>query len=247
MKSKKSSGIALEKLLRRGDVWRGDSQRFVPQAASDTGHPELNAVLLNKGWPLAGLVEVCQPGKGAHSEWLLAAPALNRLATGYVVLLNPPHAPFAQGLHQLGLDLNRLIVVQAENTADFLLSFVELARAEVCAALLAWQPKQGLRYAELRKCLLATRESAGLNLLFRPTATQEQSSPAPLRLSVELDERGLQVCVFKQKGWPGKTPAPRIHLPLPVHWMAIQSHPYLDRVTTPVTRSPPFHLRWSKP
>lgn len=85
--------ITLEQLLLRDDMWMGHSNRFTVRAAVATGHDELNTALLNRGWPLASLVEVCQ--QGMQCEWQLFIPALLEMP-GLVVLLNPPATPFSQ-------------------------------------------------------------------------------------------------------------------------------------------------------
>lgn len=229
--------ITLEQLLRRGDVWRGQSQRFAHQAAVDTGHSILNDALLHKGWPLASLVEICQPNIGGQSEWLLMAPALRQLTVGYTVLLNPPAMPFAAGLIQLGLDLDRLLIVRTAHKSDFLASFVELTRSEICAAVLAWQPKQNLSYTELRKCLLAAADRQGLTLLFRPANVQKQSSPAVLRILTKLNDQTLELHIFKQKGWLGSAATQTLHLPLPEIWTPIAPHSQLDQNYSPPHQS----------
>lgn len=216
-----SNNPQLQSLLRRGDIWRGDSRRFVTQKSLDSGYGEINAALINGGWPLGALVEVCQPSLYGYSEWLLLAPALLQLNSGYMVLLNPPALPFAQGLLQMGLDLNRLVVVQSHNKAAFLKSFVDLAHTETCKALLAWQPNQNLSYTDLRKCLLAASHSS-LSVLFRHSRARQQSSPASLRLHCQLQQQ-LELEIFKQKGVFIKNNRP-ITVPLPEHLRPNQNH-----------------------
>jgi protein ImuA len=233
----------LEQLLRRGDVWRGQSRPLAPQAALDTGHLSLNGALLHQGWPLASLVEVCQPDMCGQGEWLLTAPALRQLVAGYIVVLNPPAMPFAAGLIQLGLDLDRLLIVRADNKADFLAAWAELARAEICAALIAWQPKQNLSYTELRKCLLAAGDGKALCLLFRPAGVRRQSSPAALRLLTQLQAESLRIDIVKQKGWLGKSASQTLHLPLPDTW-----RPVTDSALHQIdSATPTADLRRSKP
>ena len=152
----------LEQLLRRGDVWRGHSQVFSPREAIATGHAALDARLVNRGWPLGSLVEVCLPEAFKRDgcfggEWLLLSPVVNTLcgAETFLILLNPPAQPFASGLIQAGVPLDQVLVIRAESRQDFIASFVELSRSQYCAILLAWQPRQNLSYTELRKCQLA--------------------------------------------------------------------------------------------
>lgn len=217
---------SLAQLLCRGDVWQGREQRVAVQAGWDTGFAELNAALITQGWPLGQLVELCLPAP-MQGEWLLLRHALLR-TQGVLVLLNPPSLPFAQGLIQLGFDLDRVFIVQAAKRADFLASFVELTRARDCTALLAWQPQPALSYTDLRKCLLASQQGRGFYVLCRPQSVHNQSSPASLRLQVQLAARHLSVTVFKQKGSLKPSSQP-ILLPLPEQWLGVLPHAQLDQ------------------
>lgn len=229
--STETSDANLKQLLTRTDIWRGDSRVFVPQLTVDSGYADLNASLLNNGWPTRSLVEVCQ--RGLHQqEWLLFSPIL-KTGTGYIVLLNPPALPFCQALIQWGIDLERIIIVQVANKADFLASFVELARTESCEVLLAWQQHQTLSYTELRKCLLATNEGVGLCVLFRPESVQQQSSPATLRLLTEVASTQVQIKIFKQKGVLQQQQTQPIALPLPQVWKGLLPYHLLDQTTLP--------------
>ena len=59
----------LEQLLRREDLWRGDSQRFAAlRSVVGTGFDLLNAVLLGRGWPTGTLIEFCQDGWQAECQ-----------------------------------------------------------------------------------------------------------------------------------------------------------------------------------
>ena len=221
-----TSDIRLEQLLKRSDIWRGNSRALVPQLTVDSGHAQINASLLNGGWPVRSLVEVCQRGL-QHQEWMLFSPAM-KAGSGYIVLLNPPALPFCQALIQAGIDLERVIIVQVVDKADFLASFVELARTESCEVLLAWQQKQAMSYTELRKCLLASNEGSGLCVLFRPESAQQQSSPASLRLLAEITPTAVQIKFFKQKGVLQQHQSEPIKLPLPTAWKGLLPYHLLD-------------------
>lgn len=192
----------------------GHSQRFTTRAAVETGYEALNTGLLNRGWPLGSLVEVCQ--HGMQGEWQLFTPALLEVP-GLVVLLNPPAAPFSQAFIQAGIDLERLVVVTAPGKSDFIACFIELSRVSI-GVVLAWQPDESMTYTELRKCQLAASEGAGLSIMFRPASAQQQSSPATLRVYAQIIPTGLEVTVFKQKGHLQTHQARPIILPLPDGW-----------------------------
>ncbi|MEA3299953.1 MAG: diguanylate cyclase [Pseudomonadota bacterium] len=218
--------LSLEQLLRRDDVWRGRVRRLATRPVVDTGHGELNAELLQGGWPLGALIEVCQPR--FQGEWQLFLPALLAIHPGLILLLNPPAEPFSQALIQAGVDLDRLVVVKAAKKSLFIPSFTELARTAACGAMLAWQPEEPLGYTDLRKCLLAASEGAGLYAVFRPSAARRQSSPAPLRLLSQRVAAGLAITLFKQKGLLRQTQPKPLILPLPAPWRALPGHAALD-------------------
>lgn len=210
------NAVPLEQLLLRDDLWLGHSQRFTARAAMATGYEDLDQALLNHGWPLGTLVEVCQPG--IQGEWQLFTPALLEMP-GLILLINPPADPFAQAFIQAGIDLDRLVVLKAADKSGFIASFIEASRASV-GALMAWQPKDSMTYTELRKCLLGVSEGSGLSIMFRPAAVQQQSSPAGLRVYAQIVPTGLEVTVFKQKGHLPTQQFRPIILPLPEAWNA---------------------------
>lgn len=216
----------LEQLLLRKDIWRGYARHYVSKVI-DTGFAPLNAGLLNGGWPLGGLIEICQ--QDFQGEWQLFTPALQRHNDGLLVLLNPPAEPFAQALIQAGIPLDQLVVINAPEKSHFLACFSELTRTGECSTILAWQPRESLSYTELRKCLLAASEGAGLYVMFRPSTAQQQSSPATLRLFNKLIPQGLEVTIFKQKGLLPRHQIEPLVLPLPSAWQVQQPHHCLDQ------------------
>lgn len=240
--------LTLDQLLHRHDIWRGHRNHFSNRNAVNSGYEELNALLLNGGWPLGALIEICQ--QRFQGEWQLFLPALLSLESGLIVLLNPPADPFSQSLIQVGIDLDRLVVVNASEKKQFLACFRELSRTGNCGAVLSWQTQDYFSYTELRKCLLAATEGNGLYALFRPSAVQQQSSPAQLRLFCQVVPSGLEVTVFKQKGMLQRQQTKPVILPLPTNWQPALAYPELDsavcNTTTPGRKVPVFNLRGSQ-
>ena len=217
--------VSIEKLLLRHDTWRGQPQGFGIQPTVSTGFNELDNNLVNRGWPLGSLIEICQPK--IQAEWQLFMPALHQLA-GLIVLLNPPYTPFCQGLIQAGLDLERLVVVATRDKNHFIACFIELARTSV-GAVMAWQPNDNLSYTELRKLALATTDGTSLCALFRPSVNQQQSSPAALRIFARPLPAVLELTLFKQKGLLQTQQIRPLTLPLPDTWQAILPYPMLNQ------------------
>lgn len=218
MRSKKPANNitpSLEQVLRRGDVWRGHSRTFIAQNVVSSGIEHCDRTLLNNGWPSASMIELClgagkngnlrAQNRGAHGgEWILLAPLIRHICQqqedNLAVLLNPPATPFAPALIQANIPLEQLLVIESVHKQDFIAAFVELTRSAHCQAVLAWQPRQAFSYTELRKCQLACGEGQGLYFFFRPALARNHSSPAPLRLSLNLHDSHLQGEIFKQRG-----------------------------------------------
>ncbi|HEY8940571.1 MAG TPA: translesion DNA synthesis-associated protein ImuA [Cellvibrio sp.] len=213
----------LEQLLQRGDIWRGTKAFVYDNDGEDTGHSVLNNSFVHNGWPRACLIEINLQEMG-HGEWLLLAPALRNSTQGLQILINPPALPFAQGLLQTGLDLDRILIINAPAKNDFLAAFVEITRAQACSHLLAWQPQQVLNYTEIRKCVLASNDGSGIYWLLRNSRTMSQSSPAHLRLRARIHTKNLEVIITKQKGGDQSLLNRPLELPLPREWMGYQPH-----------------------
>ncbi len=213
----------LEQLLLRGDIWRGTKAAVQNIHGQDTGHPPLNECLAQRGWPYGCLIEINLQEPG-HGEWLLLTPALRHNTQGLQILINPPALPFAQGLIQAGIDLDRLLIINAPAKNDFLAAFVEIARAKACSHLLAWQPAQTLNYTEIRKCVLASNDGGGIYWLLRHSRNMQQHSPAHLRLRTRMCANHLEVTVTKQKGGDQSLLNHPLEIPLPREWMGYQTH-----------------------
>ena len=213
----------LEQLLLRGDIWRGTKAVVQDNNGQDTGYPALNDYLVHHGWPQSCLIEINLQEAG-HGEWLLLSPALSNSPQGLQILINPPAIPFAQGLIQAGIDLDRLLIINAPAKHDFLAAFVEISRAKACSHLLAWQPAQALNYTEIRKCVLASNEGTGIYWLLRHSRNIAQHSPAHLRLRTRIHAEHLEVVITKQKSGDQSLLNKPLEIPLPREWMGYETH-----------------------
>ena len=89
---------ALDLVLRNPAIWRGDQYAKVAIESIPTGFAELDAQLPGGGWPRAALTELLANQCGI-GELRLLLPALARLSQDdkWLVLVAPPHRPFAPG------------------------------------------------------------------------------------------------------------------------------------------------------
>lgn len=183
-------------------VWRAHEigQTQVPGLSS--GFARLDAELPGAGWPTGMLTELItrEPGAG---ELRLLIPLLRQLTRErrIVVLLAPPHVPYAPALSSFGIDLSQLLIVQAPHAADRLWAVEQTLKSANFGSLLAWLPQERTKPEHLRRLQLAAQGAQGPVFLFRSLAAQFESSPAPLRLLLlpKPDQR-LSVQLLKRRG-----------------------------------------------
>lgn len=140
-------------------------------------------------------------GQAGIGEVSLLLPALAHLARQGrpSAWVDPPYVPYAPALAGSGLDLHRLLVVQA--TAEEALWAVEQAlRSGLCGAVLAWPREATVDDRALRRLQLAAEEGRTLGILFRSDRHAGTPSPARLRLLLEPVGQGLAVRLLKCRG-----------------------------------------------
>jgi hypothetical protein len=228
-------------------VWRADQLGHATTPALASGFARLDAELPGAGWPQGMLTELIgrEPGIG---ELRLLVPLLRQLTRErrIVILLAPPHIPYAPALAGFGVDLRHLLVVQAPNAADRLWAVEQTLKSAGFGALLAWLPQEKTRPEHLRRLQLAAQGATGPVFLFRTLAAQFESSPAPLRLLLlpRADQR-LSVQILKRRGPVLANPL-ILELPQPV--AAIQLKPRPAEGGLPAPRSlATIHARRDEP
>ena len=183
-------------------VWRADQFAASPGTSLSSGFPRLDAELPGAGWPVGVLTELIarEPGIG---ELRLLVPLMRRLTREQreVILLAPPHLPYAPALASFGIDLKYLLIVQAPHAADRLWAVEQSLKSAGFGALLAWLPQEKTRPEHLRRMQLAAQGVCGPAFLLRTLPAQFEASPAPLRLLLlpKADQR-LSVQVLKRRG-----------------------------------------------
>lgn len=246
---------SLQALLSRPDIWRGratgagagwsatiassnSSEPSTSRGCSegsgvDTGYPPLNDVLVAAGWPLGGLVEIQSDDVG-YGEWQLLLPALSALSgrannrSRRIVLLAPPHIPYAPAIAQAGVSLEQLLVIQPPDQQGLLWAAEQVLRSGTSAALLLWDPslvpssnrgprgrQRSLDYPVLRRLQLAASGSRCLFFLLQTSGAIQRHSPAVLRLKLLPAADCLLLAVLKQRGSHGRC---TVRLPIPACW-----------------------------
>lgn len=200
--------LVLADVLARGDVWRGNTLAEPPASVLPSGYPALDAELPGGGWPQGCLTELLV-GRDSVGELSLLLPALARLtaAGGWLALVAPPWRPHAPAWAAAGVNLARLVVVEAGRDKPWAVE--QLLASGGFAGVLAW-PGSDIDAKALRRLQVAAEGRPVFAALWRSLAVSETPSPAALRLTLAADAEGLTVRILKRRGRPAAAP---LHLP----------------------------------
>ena len=192
---------SLATILQTGRVWRGASVSAGGQAGLPSGFAALDEQLPGGGWPAGVLTEILPAHEGI-GELRLLGPALARLSAQGRTLawIAPPYLPYAPALAAAGIALPRIVIVRTANARDALWAAEQALRSNACGAVLCWLERP--RYPDLRRLQVAAEGGDAAGFVFRKPVAVNESSPAPLRLSLATDAGGLAVHILKRRGGP---------------------------------------------
>lgn len=190
-------------MLRDARIFRA-GERARTGKGVPTGYRAFDRQLATAGWPRASLTELLVDAPGA-GELKLLMPTLSRLTRPrrdgthrWVMWIAPPHIPYAPALKDAGIDLDRVMIVHANDRMDVLWAAEQSLRSGNCAAVLLWVRQAPIK--AMRRLQLAAAEGDSLGFVFRPTACADEPSPATLRLMLTRDGETRQLHILKNRG-----------------------------------------------
>ncbi len=197
--------VSIERLLsRRADVWRGAGRP--PGPALGTGQPALDACLPTGGWPRGRLVELL-PDRFGLGEFDMLLPALAGEARRNrpIVFSGPPLVPCPQALARAGMDLSRLVVLQARGN-DQLWAAEQCLKSGLCGAVLVWHPPGRVSPRPIRRLQLAAESGPAPVFIWYCPGQAPPPSLAALRLAIHA---GPAISVLRDRGGkPGRRFSP---------------------------------------
>jgi hypothetical protein len=189
--------MSIEQLLnKRPDLWRGRAASSATSQGVPTGFAALDALLPWRGWPPGALSEILEMRPGGAFSLVLPALAKLGLEARWLLLIAPPFLPYAPALAASGVDLSRLMVVEAGGETAW--AAEQGLRSGACSAVLAWGGRWEI--SALRRLQLAAEAGGCIALLFRGEAAAREHSSAALRLRVRPSMSGVEARVLKQRG-----------------------------------------------
>jgi hypothetical protein len=224
----------LSDLLAHPALWRasrfadaGACARQAAIAGIPSGFSRLDRELPEHGWPAEGLTELLLSRTG-QGEMPLLMPGLAQLGTQgrRLAWINPPCLPYAPALAAGGIDLSRVLLVQARVANEALWAMEQCLASGACSAVLGWMGK--ITPLQVRRLHLAASRGQCFGVLLRSSQQAQQASPAPLRLELgplSSQQGGMvraDVRVIKRRGrWPSDW--------ITLHWPS----PVVPPLTTP--------------
>jgi cell division inhibitor SulA/protein ImuA len=210
---KASMNSQLQTLLQNNpQIWRAKDAGRYQMAGTPTGFLELDAILPGGGWPANAILEmvVPQPGIG---ELRLLLPLMRSMTQQrrWILWVSPPYIPYAPALERAGIDMNYVVVIQADHShKDTLWSIEKALQSKACALVFTWL--NGLAHGAIRRLQLAAETGHSLAVLFRQR--DDKHSPAALRLRLHPSAAGVHVEVLKARG---SYQCRRVHINLQLH------------------------------
>lgn len=202
-----SQAKQLDELLKsQPALWRGRDQHN-EYASIATGFSQLDNVLPSGGWGIGCLTELLldKPGIG---ELSLLLPALQHVTAKnhedqWAAFVSPPYLPYAPALANAGINLERLLIVNAGDDTNTLWATEQLLRAGIFASVVAWVNRSTAQ--KQRRLQLAAELGKTWATVYRPAAAQKEHSPAALRIALGVenpapDQFHLSLNIIKSRG-----------------------------------------------
>ena len=187
------------------NLWLAKDLTFPRSSGISTGYENLDSFLPDSGWPKSGLVEIECESVGV-GELRLLAPVLRQFSESrnqWITWINSPCIPYAPGLHSLGIDIQKILLIHTKKDKDTLWALEKSCRSKSCSAVLVWL-NHPIKFKESQRLQMAAKAGGNLIYLFRLSRQQSHSSASELKLNLRhTEEFGvINIDILKRRrGW----------------------------------------------
>jgi len=210
----------ITRLERRGRACRG---RVV-----SSGWPRLDQLLPFGGFREGTLVEWLAQGRGTGVHTVAFCGAREAVRAGrLLVVVDRAGEFYPPAAVRLGIDLDRLLVLQVASSADLLWALDQVLRSPAVGAVVA--PLTTLDSRAFRRLQLAGEEGGGVAMLLRPASARSEPSWADVRLEVQplpsrypQSSRRVRIHVVRSRG-PNDGAWVEVEVPDEAHPMPVVS------------------------
>ena len=187
----------LAQLLRETPyLWRGGERGPISRETMDSGHAALNE-LLPGGWPRKSVIEIVVDEWGS-GELQVLLPLMADLSCNRsrLSLVCPPYLPYAPALHNAGIALDRLVIVDSSvSDGDRWWCAEKILRHPECGLMMVWPERP--RPESVRRLQSAAEAGNSTGVIFH--RGEPVDTAVSLRLKTHYCPEGISVSLLKSR------------------------------------------------
>ena len=178
-------------------IWRGKEHKLNPLGYVPSGFTNIDERI--HGWPLGTLMEIV-PHQIGIGEFSILIPALALLSqdSRWILLVCPPHIPYAPFLSRMGVDTSKVIITHAQNINDAGWCMEQGLRSNSCSAVIGWIPQ--ITEKMIRRLQLALEAKKVFGAFFTKPMTIYKNNPTPWRIIVRQAYNETLIDIPKRRG-----------------------------------------------
>lgn len=206
----------LKQLQQKNLVWQAtESPTKTDKTPENSGFIELDK-RLNGGFPKG--VNELQSDIGIGELRLLLPTLKQAIAEQRLIVFISPRALIcSEALVGYGIELDKVLLVLAQNQQDALWAAEQCLRSGICHSVVMW-PQHALEIHQIKRLQIACQTGNSSLFLLRETKAEQIALPLDLSLSLFEHPLGVFACINKRKrGWPSE----RFTIDMTANWPAL--------------------------
>ncbi|MFK7890225.1 MAG: translesion DNA synthesis-associated protein ImuA [Granulosicoccus sp.] len=193
-------------------LWRGRDQYTDNHLSVPTGFPALDKALPGRGWHVGGVTELLLDQHGI-GELSLLLPGLRHVTSGHLnpesnqrlwaAFVSPPHIPYAPAFINAGIQLDRLLIINAADDTETLWATEQVLRSGLFGSVVSWINRSSAQ--RQRRLQLAAETGKTWAVVYRPLHSHKEHSPVCARICIESINQQLTLKIIKSRAGKPQT------------------------------------------